>query len=29
LAPAIARVDGMPHLELTFPHSESVDGCKL
>jgi hypothetical protein len=27
LAPAIARVDGMPHLELIFLHSESADGC--
>ena len=25
--PAIARVDGTPHLELIFPHSESADGC--
>src|ERR1700730_15039998 len=22
-----ARVDGMPHLELIFPHLESADGC--
>ena len=28
MAPAIARVDGMPHLELIFLHSESADGCK-
>ena len=27
LAPASARVDGMPHLELIFLHSESADGC--
>ena len=27
MAPAIARVDGMPHLELIFLHSESADGC--
>jgi hypothetical protein len=27
LAPAIARVGGMPHLELIFLHSESADGC--
>jgi hypothetical protein len=26
--PAITRVDGMPHLESIFLHSESVDGCK-
>ena len=26
-APAIARVHGMPHLELIFLHSESADGC--
>jgi hypothetical protein len=25
-SPAIARVDGMPHLELIFLHSESADG---
>jgi hypothetical protein len=27
LALAIARVDGMPHLELIFLHSENADGC--
>ena len=27
LAPAIARVDGMPHPGLIFLHSESADGC--
>jgi len=27
LAPAMARVDGMPHLELIFLNSESADGC--
>ena len=27
MAPAIARVDGMPHPELIFLHSESADGC--
>jgi hypothetical protein len=27
LAPAIGRVDGMPHPELIFLHSESADGC--
>jgi hypothetical protein len=27
LAPAIARVDGMLHLELIFLHSGSTDGC--
>jgi hypothetical protein len=27
LAPAIAWVDGMPHLELIFLHSERADGC--
>ena len=26
MAPAIARVDGMPRLELIFPHSKSADG---
>jgi hypothetical protein len=26
LAPAIARVGGMPHLDLIFLHSESADG---
>ena len=25
--PAIARVDGMPHPELIFLHSENADGC--
>ena len=27
MAPAIARVDGMPRPELIFLHSESADGC--
>jgi hypothetical protein len=27
LAPAIARVDGMPHLVLIFLHSMSAVGC--
>ena len=27
MAPAIAPVDGIPHLELIFLHSESADGC--
>ena len=27
MAPAIALVGGMPHLELIFLHSESADGC--
>ena len=29
LAPAIARLDGMPHLELIFLHSKSADGVTL